>query len=118
MTAFGGLLAFMLAAYVLYHFPPETSSFYPRCPVYLWLHLYCPGCGGTRAVAALLHGRMREALHWNAAVVAALPFAFAFSATAFVRAVRPRAFSWPLLPQPVLAPLLVAIGVFTIARNL
>ena len=46
------------AAYLLLRFPPETSSFYPRCPVFTWLHVYCPGCGGTRALAALLHGRL------------------------------------------------------------
>jgi hypothetical protein len=117
-VAVGALVAGTLAAFVLYCLPPETSSFYPRCPVYLWLHLYCPGCGGTRALAALLHGRLRDALHWNAMVVVALPFACVFASLAFIRAMRSKVFIWPSLPQPILAPLLLVIGIFTLVRNL
>jgi Protein of unknown function (DUF2752) len=117
LTATGALAAGLFAAFVLYRFPPETSSFYPRCPVYLWLHLYCPGCGGTRALAALLHGHVRQALHWNAIVVVALPFACLFASVAVVRALRSRPFVWPAIPQPMLAPLLLLIGVFTVVRN-
>ena len=50
-------------------FSSGNSSFYPRCPIFFWLHLSCPGCGGTRALAALLHGRLKEAMHWNAMMV-------------------------------------------------
>ncbi|MDQ2833704.1 MAG: DUF2752 domain-containing protein [Acidobacteriota bacterium] len=54
------------AGWVLRRFPPERYGFYPQCPVYASLHVKCPGCGATRALAALLHGRVLEALHWNA----------------------------------------------------
>jgi hypothetical protein len=69
-----------LGAGVLLRFPPALSRFYPRCPVYEIFHLQCPGCGATRALAALLHGRFAEALHLNALFTLLLPFAVAYCA--------------------------------------
>jgi hypothetical protein len=83
-------------------FPPAGSGFYPRCPVFFWLHLYCPGCGGTRALAALLHGRLNEAMHWNAMVVIFFPFAAVFLALTYWRAMRATTFLWPTIPDSLL----------------
>ena len=44
------------AATLLLRFPPAQYSFYPRCPVHQLLHLQCPGCGATRAIADILRG--------------------------------------------------------------
>ena len=35
------------------------------CPSLTLLHIYCPGCGSTRAAAALLHGDILLALRQN-----------------------------------------------------
>lgn len=37
----------------------------PPCPVYTHLHLYCPACGNTRSVKALLHGDMISSVKFN-----------------------------------------------------
>jgi len=108
----------VMAAYLLLRFPPAESRFYPRCPVFAWLHLLCPGCGGTRALAALLHGRVAEAVHWNAMVVGLFPVAAVFFAISYWRAVRPGTFQWPAVPDSALKLLLVVVGVFTVLRNL
>ena len=34
----------------------------PPCVLYQYLGIYCPGCGGTRAVWALLHGHILKSL--------------------------------------------------------
>lgn len=89
---------------------PE-SAFYPACPIYNLLHVRCPGCGGTRAVAALLHGRLGEAWGWNGLVVAALPLVLGYLAVAYRRG------DWPRLPGAVVfGGMGVAVG-FAVARN-
>jgi Protein of unknown function (DUF2752) len=110
--------AVTVAAWVMLRFPPATSSFYPRCPVLLWLHIYCPGCGGTRALAALLHGRLGEAMHWNAMVVLFFPFAALFLAMTYWRAMKATPFLWPTIPNNLLKLSLVLIAIFTAVRNL
>lgn len=62
------LLAAAFGAGLLLWFPPARNGFYPRCPVHALTGLLCPGCGGTRALAALLRGHVGEALGWNALV--------------------------------------------------
>lgn len=112
------LLAAAVLAWILWRFPPETSSFYPQCPVFFWLHLYCPGCGATRALAALLHGRLGDALRWNALAVAFIPMAVAFFGLSYLRAIRGKTFHWPAIPSRALVPCLAAAAAFTLARNL
>jgi len=52
-------------AAVLFAFDPSTSAFYPRCVFRALTGLDCPGCGATRALHALLHGRVAEAWRYN-----------------------------------------------------
>jgi hypothetical protein len=37
----------------------------PGCPIYNMYHVYCPGCGNTRCVSALLNGNILSALRFN-----------------------------------------------------
>ena len=68
------LLVLILAGgWVLYTFPPVTSGFYPQCVFKQATGLDCPGCRITRALHALVHGRIAEAAHFN-------PMLFAFMA--------------------------------------
>lgn len=39
------------------------------CGLVTIFHIYCPGCGGTRALFAMLHGHFMESLYYNPAVV-------------------------------------------------
>jgi len=110
-------VASFAGAAVLYRFPPGQYHFYPQCPIFQYLHVYCPGCGATRALAALLHFKIAEALHYNALVVLLLPAILAYFATAYWRATRDEAFTWPRVPAVGLAALLVMSVAFGVARN-
>jgi hypothetical protein len=90
----GGAVA--AAAVLIYVSDPASASFYPTCPLRALTGWLCPLCGGLRAVHALLHGHVLEALTLN-------PFLFA------------AALAWPIVP-----PRWTAAGamLFTVARNL
>ncbi len=111
-------LATIAGAALLYRFPPEKYSFYPVCPIYRYVHLYCPGCGSTRALAALLHGRLAEAMHYNPLFVALVPLLLVFAALVYGKAIIRNEIQWPAVPKPALTFFLALVAVFTIARNL
>jgi hypothetical protein len=107
-----------LAAAVLLRFPPRQNSFYPRCPIFEYLHLQCPGCGVTRALAALLRGHLAEAIHFNALTTLLLPFAAAYGVLCYRRFLQHKALRWPQPPPTVIYAALALIAVFTVLRNL
>jgi hypothetical protein len=109
--------ALLAGVAILYEFPPEQYHFYPQCPVFRYLHVYCPGCGATRALAALLHLRIAEALHYNALVVLLVPILLAYIAAAYLKARRDEVFTWPRVPAFGLTALLVMSVAFGVLRN-
>lgn len=69
-------MAAILAIAVLYQFQPKGQIFYPKCGFHADTGLWCPGCGGTRAIHDLLHGNLGSALRNNALLVLGVPSAF------------------------------------------
>lgn len=106
------LLALLAGAALLLRFPPAEYSFYPRCPIHEYLGLLCPGCGTTRALAALLHGHLAEALRLNPLTTPVLPLAAGW--IAFSRS----PMRWPQVPPAASYLALGAAAVFTLWRNL
>ena len=93
------MIAVLAAVYAME--PGNTvQRFMPKCLFHQMTGMHCPGCGGTRAVHALLHGHPLKALRCNAillpgAVCAVLiwkypnlqynkPFAFTIAAVFFL----------------------------------
>ena len=106
------------AVAVLLRFPPGQYSFYPQCPIYRYLHLQCPGCGATRALAALLHGDIAEALRLNALTTLLMPFAAVYAALCYGRFLRHVPVQLPRLPRAAVYTALGVAVLFAIARNL
>jgi hypothetical protein len=107
-----------LAAFVLLRFPPGQNRFYPLCPVYEFLHVQCPGCGATRALAALLRGRLHEALELNALITLAVPFAIAYGLVWYWSFVRREELRWPRFsPVGMVGAMALTMG-FAVLRNL
>lgn len=50
----------------------SASNLLPPCLFHTLTHLYCPGCGTTRALNALLHGNLALAVQMNPLTVIAL----------------------------------------------
>lgn len=96
---------------------PSRPGHYPTCPFLALTGLSCPGCGSLRALHALAHGRVAEAVGLNALLVlVALPL-LALAWVGWARraaARRPRA----RLAHPAWVWALLALTVaFGAARN-
>jgi hypothetical protein len=115
----GAVLGFAIlcALAVLFFFNPATHGFYPVCLFHALTGLYCPGCGGTRAVYQLLHGHVLLALHDNALFGLALVALAVWGARFAVRKLRNQQTIFQLHPKTLWMFLVVAL-IFTVLRNL
>src|SRR5271156_2893447 len=95
-------VATAFAAAILFRFRPEQYSFYPQCPFHQLFNLQCPGCGATRALAALLHGDLGAAIHFNALAIALFPLAAAYGIFVYARLLKREPIRLPDLPPATL----------------
>ena len=106
------------AIHLLLILPPTQYSFYPQCPIYSSFHLLCPGCGTTRAIAALLRGHLREAFHLNALTTTMLPIATAYAIQSYRNHLNCKPIRWPQPSHAAIYTIFFITLIFTIARNL
>ena len=111
--------ALTLTTVALHFRDPHHSGSWGYCPLYATTGIYCPGCGGLRAVNDLTRGHVAEALSSNVVAVALIPFLSAFLVLWALdrwRGVERR------LPPNVVRPVqwtgLTLLLVFTVVRNL
>lgn len=102
---------------MVYFLDPSAHHIYPVCQFHRLTGLNCPGCGGTRALYALLHGDFSTALRDNALAVAGLAATAARGGWFALNRLRGRP-NGEFFPARYLLPLLVIMGVFGLLRNL
>jgi hypothetical protein len=96
---------------------PNEPGHYPTCPFLALTGWFCPGCGSLRALHALVHGDVREALARNPLVVITAPVLLVWWVVWLVRVLRRRHRRWAA-PAWTIWALLVLVVLFTVARNL
>lgn len=103
----------LLGPVLLLRFPPEQYAFlYPQCPIHHYLGILCPGCGTTRALAALLRGHLLEALRLNMLTTISLPLI-----TGWLLLAR-EPLRLRILPSKAIYTALAVSALFTVVRNL
>jgi hypothetical protein len=110
LITFGVLLALGAAACVVLLFVPPGSphaKWLPKCMFHQLTGLYCPGCGATRALSAMLHGDVKASLHNNLLL-------FPLLALIVYLIVKPQA----SLKRPFMIAVLAVILAFTVLRNI
>lgn len=117
------LLAFLLLTAVgliffFYFHDPEKSILFPKCPLYVWTGLYCPGCGSQRAVHSFLHFRFLEVMHYNFLLYPAAVFIIYHLLRPVV--LKYSGISWPDFLYRKKTPwvILIIVVVFWILRNI
>ncbi|MFJ8826221.1 DUF2752 domain-containing protein [Streptomyces sp. NPDC102467] len=104
------------AAYLYGTDPHEPGHWLPGCPFRALTGLLCPGCGGTRMVYDVLHGRLVTAWHDNALLLAASPFVLYALGRWLYAGLRGR--RWRPVPSTrTQLALLAAAVVWTVLRN-
>ena len=115
-TTIGGLAVATLALHLR---DPHESGSWGVCPSLALFGVYCPGCGGLRAVNDLTNGDLAAAASSNVVLVALIPFAVVALVVWTVdrwqgRRRRP---SWQVL-RPGVFVLFAVLAAFTVLRNL
>lgn len=111
--AFAGLAAVAALALAV-RWQPSIELLLPDCPIHHWTGLDCPGCGITRAILALLSGRLSDAFSQNLLA----PFFCAFGATRCYTAIRRNRWGELHLSPLVMAALMTIVAVFGVVRNI
>jgi len=93
-----GILLLLLLTYliVLRFTDPTPLSILTQCPAHTFFGIYCPGCGGTRAIKSILTGHWIQAFICNPAVTL---FSFLF-VIYDVRILMAILYNCPTLPWP------------------
>jgi len=99
----------MAACIVLLLIPPGSphAKWLPKCMFHQMTGLYCPGCGATRALSAMLHGDVKASLHNNLLL-------FPLLGLIVFLIVRPQT----SLRRPVAIAIVAVVLGFTILRNI
>ncbi len=94
----------------------KITSVLPGCFLHDRLFLYCPLCGGTRALAALLRLELRTAWELNAYVTVLVFLLLIFDLLSLIWLLRGKTRP-PRIPRPVWGVTAAALLVFGILRN-
>lgn len=64
----------LVLGFIYYALDPSASTVFPRCLILTLTGYKCPGCGGQRAIHALLNGDVAGAFRYNAFLLIAIPW--------------------------------------------
>ena len=92
-------------------------SLIPVCMVHDFLHVYCPLCGGTRAVEALFRWQWADAIRYHAVVVVTVGIGAIWYIRAWIRLFRGKPLIAPI-PKWLSVLLLIAFIGYWILRNI
>jgi hypothetical protein len=111
-----GLALAPIGCAVLYLFDP-SGGLYPLCPFRVMTGLYCPGCGTTRAVSRLLHGRFGDAFTLNALAVLMTPLLIYAYASSLLLVTRGKPLPRLMISGAWLWALAFVVVAFGVLRN-
>lgn len=107
-----------VGALVLLHVrDPHVENSYGICPTWGLFGVYCPGCGGMRAVHNLTDGRVLDSLHSNLLALPLIVLFFWFVVDWAIRAGRGQGPRLPAIDRAVTLSIFAFIAGYAVLRN-
>ena len=104
-------------AVYIFIFEPGKSGIFPGCPFRTVTGFACPGCGSTRGLHCLLHGKVVAAFEFNPLLIVSLPFLLYALVRYTTAAVHGRPLHWKQVNPKYVWLLVAAILSFWVFRN-
>lgn len=115
----GGIIGLIALAFIYQKYDPAKYSLFPKCPFHLLTGFDCPGCGSQRAMHALLHGNLREAMGYNILLVISIPFLMVHFYHKLRSAWLKKDIRWAVVYHPLTPKIIfVVVALFWISRNI
>lgn len=112
------LFVVLLSCVLLITCNPGENRWFPPCPFKYLTGWYCPGCGSTRALHHMLHGRLAAAFGYNPLMVSSVPFLLFNGLGRMLPARKRRLFDEANLSPAAIVCILVCVVLFGVLRNL
>ncbi len=111
-----GLAGIWIGCFLLFSRLRAEGLFVVTCPLHDLLRIYCPLCGGSRAILSLLRFDLPTAFRSNPAVLLSLPVLLFYYVRALVVFARGGVFSFRL-PRKWTVALISLFAAFFVLRN-
>lgn len=110
----------VLTLALLYFFlDARQGGIFPHCPFHSLTGLFCPGCGSQRAISALLHREVVQALSFNFLFVLSLPLVIYSSVVAFANSFTDTPMQQKIFYSPLFVKIfLIVVIAFGVGRNI
>lgn len=109
-----GMILILTRIWIL-HSQNEVLNLIIECPMHFIFNIYCPGCGGTRALMALLHLDIISALKYNAFAVYLVCLFIYLDILSLVKILKNKRCVFPKAPAIITVVFMV---LFFVARNI